>query len=46
MAGEGEYAFGHALVREVAYGQLPRRVRARKHAAVAAWIEGKGGQER
>ena len=46
MAGEGEYAFGHALAREVAYGQLPRPVRARKHAAVAAWIEDKVGDER
>jgi class 3 adenylate cyclase len=28
MAGEVEYAFGHALVRDVAYEQLPRSVRA------------------
>ena len=35
MAGEGEYAFGHTLTREVAYGQLPRLIRAQKHAAVA-----------
>jgi class 3 adenylate cyclase len=43
MAGEREFAFGHSLSRDVAYGELPRAVRARKHAAVAAWIEQKAG---
>jgi class 3 adenylate cyclase/tetratricopeptide (TPR) repeat protein len=43
MLGENEFAFAHALARDVAYGQLPRAVRARKHAAVGAWIEGKAG---
>ncbi len=43
MQGETEYAFCHALARDVAYGQLPRAVRARKHAATAEWIEGKAG---
>ena len=43
MAGEREYAFGHALARDVAYGELPRAVRARKHAGVAGWIEQKAG---
>jgi predicted ATPase/class 3 adenylate cyclase len=41
MAGEREYAFSHALAREVGYAQLPRLTRARKHAAVAGWIERK-----
>ena len=41
MAGEREFAFGHALARDVAYGELPRAVRAKKHAAVAGWIEQK-----
>jgi tetratricopeptide (TPR) repeat protein len=36
---ETEYAFGHALVRDVAYGQIPRIDRARKHRDVAKWIE-------
>jgi class 3 adenylate cyclase len=36
---ERQFAFSHALTREVAYGQLPRMVRAHKHAAVARWIE-------
>ena len=43
MRGENEYAFAHALARDVAYGQLPRAVRATKHAAAAVWIEGKAG---
>jgi class 3 adenylate cyclase/tetratricopeptide (TPR) repeat protein len=41
MAGETEYAFGHALVRDVAYEQLPRSVRASRHLAAATWIEAK-----
>jgi tetratricopeptide (TPR) repeat protein len=39
MAGEAEYAFGHALVRDVAYDQLPRSARASRHLAAATWIE-------
>jgi predicted ATPase len=40
VAGERQYAFRHMLIREVAYGQIPRARRADKHAAVADWIEG------
>jgi class 3 adenylate cyclase/tetratricopeptide (TPR) repeat protein len=36
---EAEYAFTHALVRDVAYGQIPRVERAGKHRAAAEWIE-------
>jgi tetratricopeptide (TPR) repeat protein len=43
MLGENEYAFAHALAREVAYGELPRAARAQKHAAVAGWMERKAG---
>ena len=43
MAGEREYAFGHVLARDVAYGELPRAARARKHAAFATWLEDKAG---
>jgi class 3 adenylate cyclase/tetratricopeptide (TPR) repeat protein len=43
MEGEAEYAFWHALVRDVAYAQIPRAERARRHEAVAAWIEDKAG---
>ena len=44
MAGEREYAFAHVLARDVAYGELPRAARARKHAAFAAWLEAKAGE--
>ena len=40
LAGEPEYIFKHVLTRDVAYETLPRRDRARAHAAVAAWMEG------
>jgi class 3 adenylate cyclase/tetratricopeptide (TPR) repeat protein len=39
-----EYSFWHALVRDVAYGQIPRAERAAKHLAVAAWIEAAAGE--
>ena len=39
---ESEYAFAHALVRDVAYGQIPRADRASKHRSVAEWIESLG----
>ena len=39
LASEAEYAFRHALTRDVAYEQLTRDRRARKHARVAGWIE-------
>ena len=41
---QAEYAFWHALVRDVAYGQIPRAERAAKHLAVAAWIESTVGE--
>ena len=39
LAGEHEFVFRHALVRDVAYGALPRRMRAEKHAQMAEWLE-------
>jgi hypothetical protein len=39
VAGERQYAFRHVLVRDVAYGQLPRGVRADKHRRVATWLQ-------
>jgi DNA-binding SARP family transcriptional activator len=39
VARQGEYAFLHVLVRDVAYWQIPRRDRVAKHRAAAAWIE-------
>ena len=43
MEGESEYSFSHLLVRDVAYSQIPRADRARRHRAAAEWIESKGG---
>jgi DNA-binding SARP family transcriptional activator len=40
LAGEREFAFKHALTREVAYASLPSAARARLHAAFAGWLEG------
>ena len=42
VEGEDEYAFRHLLVRDVAYGQIPRLRRAEKHGRVAEWIESLG----
>ena len=42
VEGETEFAFAHALVRDVAYGQIARADRAEKHRGVAEWIEGLG----
>jgi class 3 adenylate cyclase/tetratricopeptide (TPR) repeat protein len=42
VAGEDEHAFAHVLVRDVAYSQIPRAERARKHRRVAEWIESLG----
>jgi tetratricopeptide (TPR) repeat protein len=42
---EGEWAFAHMLLRDVAYGQIPRGERAEKHRLVAEWIESLGRPE-
>jgi class 3 adenylate cyclase len=39
MAGEAEYAFYHALLRDVCYAQIPRASRAERHMRAASWIE-------
>ncbi|TMK86481.1 MAG: hypothetical protein E6G44_03255 [Actinobacteria bacterium] len=39
LEGEREYAFKHAITREVAYESVPKAKRARLHADVAEWIE-------
>ena len=45
VEGEAEIAFAHALVRDVAYGQIARADRAEKHRRVAEWIESLGRSE-
>jgi class 3 adenylate cyclase/tetratricopeptide (TPR) repeat protein len=42
VAGQTQYAFMHVLMRDVAYGQIPRAARAGQHAAAAGWIESLG----
>ena len=39
VIGEVEVAFRHVLVRDVAYGQLPRAARDERHQRAAAWLE-------
>jgi class 3 adenylate cyclase len=38
----GEYGFRHALIRDVAYGQIVRRDRLRLHLAAADWLDSLG----
>src|SRR5205085_368830 len=45
VEGESEYAFLHLLVRDVAYGQIPRAARSAKHQTVAEWMAALGGSE-
>jgi predicted ATPase len=42
LAGETQYAFAHVLLRDVAYGQIPRAARAGKHVRAAGWLESLG----
>ena len=42
-AGTREFAFRHILIREVAYGMLPRAERARLHAQAAEWLVSRAG---
>lgn len=44
MHGQEEYAFVHALVRDVAYGRLARDDRAHLHQSTAKWIETVSGE--
>jgi tetratricopeptide (TPR) repeat protein len=43
IAGETQYAFLHALVRDVAYGQIPRAERVEKHRHAAEWLASLAG---
>jgi tetratricopeptide (TPR) repeat protein len=37
---EAEFGFSHALIRDVAYGQIPRARRAERHRETVRWLEG------
>jgi class 3 adenylate cyclase/tetratricopeptide (TPR) repeat protein len=43
LAGEPELAFKHVLIRDVAYGMLPKAVRAHKHFEVGTFVEERAG---
>jgi class 3 adenylate cyclase/tetratricopeptide (TPR) repeat protein len=43
VEGESEYAFRHVLVRDVAYGEIPRAERSERHQRAAVWLAGLGG---
>jgi class 3 adenylate cyclase/tetratricopeptide (TPR) repeat protein len=43
LEGERELAFRHVLIRDVAYGMLPKAVRSRKHFEVGGFIEERAG---
>ena len=45
VADEAEYAFLHVLVRDVAYGQIPRGQRAQQHRLAAEWMGSLGRTE-
>ena len=45
IADEVQSPFRHVLVRDVAYGQLPRARRAESHLRAAAWLESLSGAE-
>jgi len=45
LAGEREFAFTHTLIREVAYGTLPKSDRSAKHLRFARWLEAAGGAD-
>jgi class 3 adenylate cyclase/tetratricopeptide (TPR) repeat protein len=45
VAGDTQYSFQHVLLRDVAYGQIPRRGRAEKHRRAGDWIDGLGRPE-
>ena len=44
LRGQQEYAFWHALVRDVAYAQLPRSQRSQRHVAAAQWLTATVGE--
>ena len=45
VADENEYAFRHVLLRDVAYGTIPRAVRVERHRLAAEWIESLGRRD-
>lgn len=46
LAGEQEFTFRHILIRDVAYGSIPKTQRWPKHARVAHWMQQVAGDRR
>ena len=46
FAGDREYIFKHAYLREVAYQRVPEDHRAESHLAIAKWLDGRASPER
>ena len=44
VEGQTEYAFWHAVVRDVTYAQIPRAGRMRRHRTAAEWLEHLAGE--
>ena len=44
ISGDQQYAFKHAVIRDVAYQRLPRAARRERHAAVAGFLEETTGE--
>jgi class 3 adenylate cyclase/tetratricopeptide (TPR) repeat protein len=42
--GDDAFRFGHALIRDAAYSEIPKAARARLHARFADWLESKRGK--
>ena len=45
MHGDSEFSFKHVLIRDVAYGTLPRQDRRSRHATVARYVEDMAGEQ-
>src|SRR5436190_9359829 len=45
ITGERAYRFKHVLIREVAYGGLPKTDRAEQHLRFASWLRERAGEE-
>ena len=46
IRGDQQFAFKHALIRDVAYERLPRAARRERHAAVGSFLEERTGEMR
>jgi class 3 adenylate cyclase/tetratricopeptide (TPR) repeat protein len=45
MHGDSEFSFKHVLIRDVAYGTLPRQDRRSRHGTVARYVEDMAGEQ-